>query len=404
MTAKVQEYLTPVQWAAACALKEIEFFKQLPEDLELNVEAWREWINSPTQRRRICQAIGRRRHRLPEAATAASPTHRSCDRGADQLHHRIHGRALHGAATLRHGGHLQRLIISDSSLFVLFPGVDPGDAIEALGKLGFTEVAGNYVSISMGQGQEKNGENVLDRFTREGGWAFLQNVHLMQGWLPMLERKLEIANEIAHEDFRCFVTAEPPGLPAQMLVPEGIMQAAIKVANEPPTDVKSLFRMAYANFDQATLDKSTHPIEHRPMLFALSFFHAIVLGRRKFGKQGLSRPYAWNSGDLLVCGMILHNYLEANDETPWTDVRYLFGEVMYGGHITDPWDRRITSTYLEVLVCPDLVDEKTDFTLAPGLRPLLEGEYADFAQYIEDASPPESPLLFGMRERLHLAA
>ena len=127
--------------------------------------------------------------------------------------------------------------------FVLFPGVDPGDAIEALGrKFGFTEEKGNYVSISMGQGQEKNGENVLDRFTREGGWAFLQNVHLMQGWLPMLERKLEIAQEIAHEDFRCFVTAEPPGLPTQMLIPEGIMQASIKVTNEPPTDVKSLFR------------------------------------------------------------------------------------------------------------------------------------------------------------------
>ena len=132
----------------------------------------------------------------------------------------------------------------------------------------------------MGQGQEKNAENVLDRFTREGGWAFLQNVHLMQGWLPMLERKLEIAQEIAHEDFRCFVTAEPPGLPDQMLIPEGIMQASIKVANEPPTDVKSLFRGAYALFSQETLDKSTHPIEHRPMLFALSFFHAIVLGRR----------------------------------------------------------------------------------------------------------------------------
>ena len=109
--------------------------------------------------------------------------------------------------------------------FVLFPGVDPGDAIEALGKkLGFTEESGNFVSISMGQGQEKNSENALDRFTREGGWVLLQNVHVMQGWLPMLERKLEIASEIGHEDFRCFVTAEPPGLPTQMLVPEGIMQ------------------------------------------------------------------------------------------------------------------------------------------------------------------------------------
>ena len=114
-------------------------------------------------------------------------------------------------------------------------------------------------------------------------------------------------------------------------------------------------------------------------------FHSIVLGRRKFGKQGFSRSYEWNNGDLKVCGAILHNYLENNEDTPWADVRYLFGEVMYGGHITDPWDRRITSTYLEVLICPDLVDEKNDFCLAPGLRPLLEGEYDDYKNYIEEA-------------------
>ena len=47
MTAKVTEYLTVPQWSNACALKEIELFKQLTEDLELNVEAWREWVELP---------------------------------------------------------------------------------------------------------------------------------------------------------------------------------------------------------------------------------------------------------------------------------------------------------------------------------------------------------------------
>lgn len=47
------------------------------------------------------------------------------------------------------------------------------------------------------------------RYIREGGWVFLDNVHLMQGWIPRLERKLEIAAETAHADFRCFFSAEP---------------------------------------------------------------------------------------------------------------------------------------------------------------------------------------------------
>ena len=35
---------------------------------------------------------------------------------------------------------------------------------------------------------------------------------------------------------------------------------------------------------------------------------------------------------------------------PWDDIRYIFGEIMYGGHITDPWDRRTNNAYLSVLI------------------------------------------------------
>ena len=35
---------------------------------------------------------------------------------------------------------------------------------------------------------------------------------------------------------------------------------------------------------------------------------------------------------------------------PRDDIRYIFGEIMYGGHITDPWDRRTNNAYLSVLI------------------------------------------------------
>ena len=35
--------------------------------------------------------------------------------------------------------------------------------------------------------------------------------------------------------------------------------------------------------------------------------------------------------------------------------RYLFGEIMYGGHITDDWDRRLCITYLQEYMNIDMV-------------------------------------------------
>ena len=69
-----------------------------------------------------------------------------------------------------------------------------------------------------------------NKYTKNGGWVFLDNVHLMQGWIPSLERKLEIAAESAHKDFRCFFSAEPiNGAPFAKIVPESILQTCIKV-------------------------------------------------------------------------------------------------------------------------------------------------------------------------------
>ena len=38
--------------------------------------------------------------------------------------------------------------------------------------------------------------------------------------------------------------------------------------------------------------------------------------------------------------------LENNVKVPWDDLRYIFGEIMYGGHIVEDWDRRLANAYL----------------------------------------------------------
>ena len=51
-------------------------------------------------------------------------------------------------------------------------------------------------------------------------------------------------------------------------------------------------------------------------------------------------------------------------QVPYDDLRYLFGEIMYGGHITDDWDRRLCRTYLEEFIKPEMLEG--ELALAPG--------------------------------------
>ncbi|KAF0977183.1 hypothetical protein FDP41_003836 [Naegleria fowleri] len=276
--------------------------------------------------------------------------------------------------------------------FILFPGADPIKTIEALGKrLGFSEENEKFVNISMGKGQEEHAERQLQRAYEIGGWVVLQNIHLMKKWLPTLERKLEKLSEGSHKDFRVFLTAEPTHHP---VIPQSILQNSIKITNEPPQDLSANLHRALSNFSQEFFESSIKQSEFKTILFALCFFHAVVLGRRKFGFQGWSRSYSFNNGDLTISADVLYNYLETNDSIPWEDIRYIFGEIMYGGHITDHWDRRTCSTYLKCLLREQLFDE---MELAPGFRaPPSMQSLDDYHEFINEKLPSESPALFGL--------
>merc|ERR1719386_196286 len=70
--------------------------------------------------------------------------------------------------------------------------------------------------------------------------------------------------------------------------------------------------------------------------------------------------YPFSIGDLRDSSVVLNNYMEttaSSGKIPWDDLRYIFGEIMYGGHIVDDWDRKLCKTYLEFFMHDDLLDE-----------------------------------------------
>jgi len=397
MSEKLTEFVSENMWAGIIALRELPTFSKIADDMDGTARVhWKKWVNeekpekcdmpgayndlTPFRKLLIIRAL-----RLDRLSGAIGDFVRSSlgDRYIDSDPFNLRDTYAEAAPSV-------------PLMFVLFPGADYMKDVESLGKeLGYTEANGRLQNISMGQGQEAIAEKCLDEMTQSGGWIFLQNIHLMQRWLPNLERKLEIGAESGHADFRVFLSAEPMGDPLLPVVPQSIVQSSVKVTNEPPQDLKNNLRRAYANFTQATLERCSKANEYKSTLFALCFFHALVLGRRKFSYQGWSRHYSFNTGDLTICADVLYNYLENNATVPWEDLRYMFGEIMYGGHITDKWDRRTNSTYLKVLLREELFK---GMALAPGFKSPDPAacQYNEYKQHIDVALPLESPQLFGL--------
>lgn len=65
-------------------------------------------------------------------------------------------------------------------------------------------------------------------------------------------------------------------------------------------------------------------------------------------------------------------------QVPYDDLRYLFGEIMYGGHITDEWDRRLCRTYLEEFIKPEMLEG--ELSLAPGFQLPGNMDYSGYHQ------------------------
>ena len=70
---------------------------------------------------------------------------------------------------------------------------------------------------------------------------------------------------------------------------------------------------------------------------------------------------------------------------------------MYGGHITDNWDRRTNKNYLEFMIRPDIL-RNMNLTLGPGFKSPDPEKFdrEDYAKYIEEKLPPEQPYVFGL--------
>ncbi|XP_076777043.1 dynein axonemal heavy chain 11 isoform X7 [Arvicanthis niloticus] len=389
------DFLTAQSWSAVKAVALMEEFRGLDRDVEGSAKQWRKWVESECpekeklpqewKKKSLIQKLIILRAVRPDRITYALRNFIEEKLGAKYVER----------TRLDLGKAFEESSPSTPVFFILSPGVDALKDLEVLGKrLGFTIDSGKFHNVSLGQGQELVAEKALEKAATGGHWVILQNVHLVAKWLGTLEKLLEKFSQGSHRDYRVFLSAETAASQQEPVIPQGLLENSIKITNEPPTGMLANLHAALDNFDQDTLEMCSKDQEFKSILFSLCYFHACVAGRLRFGPQGWSRHYPFSSGDLTICTNILYNYLEANPNVPWEDLRYLFGEIMYGGHITDAWDRKLCRVYLEEFMNPSLTED--ELMLAPGFAAPPYSDYSGYHQYIEDMLPPESPALYGL--------
>jgi len=281
--------------------------------------------------------------------------------------------------------------------FILSPGVNPVEDVEYLARqMGF-DTKKMLHTIALGQGQDKFANDKLDAGHKEGFWVMLQNVHLMPAYLYELEKKLNIfAIEGSNPNFRLFLTSDPSDK-----IPIGLLEKSIKLTNEPPQGLKDNLKRSFSFFKKDEIDDKDPKI--KTIIFGLCYFHSVMCERRKFGTKGWNRVYPFSMGDLRDSSIVLQNYMETNQASgkiPWDDLKYIFGEIMYGGHIVDDWDRRFCATYLDNLMNDTLLDEAEMFPFIEGkgisFKTPIPLNHEGYIKYIESELPPETPLGYGM--------
>ncbi|ESL05658.1 dynein heavy chain [Trypanosoma rangeli SC58] len=282
-------------------------------------------------------------------------------------------------------------------IFVLTPGSDPTVLFtEFADRKGFGE---KKLTLSLGQDQGPKAEAMIHQASAEGMWVYLQNCHVYDSWMPSLERCLEElqASTTVHRDFRLWLTTMPT-----RSFPVLLLQSGVKLVKEPPKGLKANIRDSFSiEVTPALWDsRPANPTPWRRLLCSLTYFHAVIQERRKFGPLGWNIPYEWNRSDFSASLHSLSEYIPGDAETqiPWSALRYMIGVINYGGRVTDFLDTRSLVNLLEAYFNEDVVTPGQFNITADGVYCIpAELESIDvIKEYLGNLPPFESPELFGL--------
>jgi dynein heavy chain len=94
--------------------------------------------------------------------------------------------------------------------------------------------------------------------------------------------------------------------------------------------------------------------------------------------------------------------LNSSKDVPWEALRYVIGEITYGGRVTDDWDRRTLMAILNNYVIENVL--KDGFALSESatyISPPI-GDLDYYKKFIQKFPEFENPEVFGMHDNANI--
>ncbi|CAJ0964846.1 unnamed protein product, partial [Ranitomeya imitator] len=275
-------------------------------------------------------------------------------------------------------------------------GSDPTENIERLAKSKNAPCR----AISMGQGQEVHARRLLSQSMQDGGWLLLQNCHLGLDFMDELLDTITIT-ETVHDGFRTWITTE-----VHPKFPINLLQSSIKFTNEPPQGRRTPPVYKHNN-KQGIQTRSESRIEEDVFWSfsgasgcnQCSTVETIALRScfSTYNSAGWNIPYEFNQADFAASVQFVQNHLDdVGTKRPvnWNCLRYMLGEVQYGGRVTDDLDKTLLNTFARVWFGEHMFSDKFCFYKGYGIP---KGKTVDeYLQHIEQLPMVDTPQVFGL--------
>merc|ERR1711871_220890 len=385
------DWLTPLQWDNVCELDKTNGLQGVVSSFEQQPREWKAWVLSSKPEEELMPG---------EWSSKLSELQKLCLLRALRLDRVLFGStkfisANIGPEYVDPPSFDLKAVFETSNcktplIFVLSPGVDPTAGIFQLAATLDIKVD----NCALGQGQAPIAVRMIEDGLKNGTWVFLANCHLMLSWMPTLEKMIEafVESDTVHPKFRLWLSSSPVDS-----FPIAILQRGIKMTTEPPKGLRANMMTLFNTIGDEQFTRCSQPSTYKKLLFALVWFHSILLERRKFKSLGFNIPYDFNESDFAICHDLVIVFLdEYPDRVPFDAMKYLIAEANYGGRVTDDFDRRLVNVYISELFCDETVnDEHHLLSELPDYFIPEEGDLKHMKETIRNMPNSDHPLAFG---------